>query len=231
MKCSRLLRDASKGCNNYSTGRTIKVFRSDNGGEYRSQAFHKSCHSKSINREYTPPHTPQRNGTEERRNCSLLEITRCLLLDKALLNHLWGEVVKAASIIPNLRSTKKNPNKTMNELFSHNKPFVTHLRIFGSSIFVHISKTSRTKLEPHSEICILLSFDEDVKAYHCYKPSTKKLFISQDVHIDEDNPTEEREATTGALYNNSLAELPVARGSSSTTLHLTPLPTPSPADS
>ena len=186
---------------------------------------------RKVSTENTLHHTPQRSGMEERRNCSLLEIARCLLLDKALLDHLWGEVVKAASIILNLRSTKKNPNKTMTELFSCNKPFVTHLRIFGSSIFVHISKTSRTKLEPHSEICILLSFDEDVKAYHYYKPSTKKLFISQDVHIDEDNPIEERETTTGALYNNSLAELPVARGSSSTTHHLTPLPTPSPADS
>jgi hypothetical protein len=112
---------------------------------------------------------------------------RYLLLDKALPRHLWGEAVKVVGDILNLRSTKRHPDKTPNELFSGKKPSVTHLRIFGSPVFAHIPKPSRTKLDPRSEKCILLSFDEAAKAYRCYRPSTRKIFVSRDIVIDEDS--------------------------------------------
>ena len=89
-----------------STRQIIQTLCTNNGGEYTSKAFHEFYSSKGITRELTLPQTPQRNGIAERRNQSLLDITWCLLLDKALLDHLWGEAVKAASDILNLRSTK-----------------------------------------------------------------------------------------------------------------------------
>ena len=170
-----------------STGHTVQALRTDNGGEYTSKAFSAFCSQKGITHELTPPYTPQRNGIVERRNRSLLDITRCLLLDKGLPGHLWAEAVKAASDILNLRSTKRYPNKTPNELFLGKKPTIAHLRIFGSFVFTHVSKPSKTKLDPRAEKCILLSFDETAKAYRCYRPSTKKVFISRDVFIDEDS--------------------------------------------
>ena len=160
-----------------STGLPLIALRTDNGGEYTANEFKNFCLSKGISQEFTPPHTPQRNGVAERRNRSLLDITRCLLLDKALPGHLWGEAVKAAADILNLRSTKLHPDKTPNELFSGMKPSISHLRVFGAPVFTHIPKPSRTKLEPRSERCILLSFDEQAKAYRCYRPSTKKVLF------------------------------------------------------
>ena len=168
-----------------STGQTIKTLRSDNGGEYTSKAFSEFCSTKGISRELPPPYTPERNGVAERRNRSLLDITRCLLLDKALPGHLWGEAVKAAGVILNLRSTKRHPDKTPEELFSGKKPTISHLKVFGSPAFVHIPKVSRSKLEPRSEQCTLLGFDETAKAFRCYRPSTRKVFISRDLVVDE----------------------------------------------
>ena len=37
---------------------------------------------------------------------------------------------------------------------------------------------------------MLLSFDEAAKAYRCYRPSTRKVFISRDLFIDETAPSE-----------------------------------------
>lgn len=71
-----------------SIGQTVRALQSDNGGEYTSKAFHEFCSSKGITRELPPPYTPQRNDVAERRNRSLLDITRCLLLDRALPGHL-----------------------------------------------------------------------------------------------------------------------------------------------
>lgn len=152
-----------------TTRHSIKILQTDYEGEYTSQAFHDFCSSKGIVRQLTPPHTPQRNGVAERQHGSLLDITRCLLLDKTLPWHLWGGPVKAASIILNLRSTKRHPAITSNEFFSGKKPSITHLQIFGFPTFAHIPKTSRTKLEPRSEKCVLLSFDKDAKTYICYQ--------------------------------------------------------------
>ena len=120
-----------------STGRTIQSFRSNNGGKYTSQAF---CNLKGINREFTPPHTPQQNGVAERCNHSLLDITECHLLDRALPGHLWGEAVKAVSIILNLRFQPReiltkpltNSSQVLNPL-SH-----TYEYLFYQSLFMFL---------------------------------------------------------------------------------------------
>jgi hypothetical protein len=168
-----------------STGQTIQTLRTDNGGEYTSSAFRDYCLQQGIAHEFAPPYTPQRNGVAERRNRSLLDITRCLLLDKRLPGHLWGEAIKAAGDLLNLHSTKRHPDKTLEEFFSGKKPSISHLKIFGSPIYVLTTKPSRSKLDPRAEQCILLSFDSEAKAYRCYRPSTKKVFISRDILADE----------------------------------------------
>ena len=173
-----------------TTGKqNIKILRFDNGGEYTSKAFSDYCSLQGICHELVPPYTPERNGVAERRNRSLLDITRCVLLNRNLPAHLWGEAVKAAADLLNMRSTNKHPDKTPNEFFCSKKPSVSHLRIFGSLVFAHIPKPSRSKLEPRSEQCILLSFDESARAYRCYRPSTRKVFLFRDVVIDETTST------------------------------------------
>ena len=53
-------------------GKTIKLLRSDRGGEYMSQEFDDHLKSRGIVPQLTPPGTPQRNGVSERRNRTLL---------------------------------------------------------------------------------------------------------------------------------------------------------------
>lgn len=168
-----------------STGKRVQALRTDNGGEFTSTAFSDFCISSGISRELPPPYTPERNGVAERRNRSLLDITRCLLLDRQLPAYLWGEAIKAAADILNLRSTKSHPDKTPEELFTGKKPSISHLKIFGSPVFAHVPKVARSKLAARSEQCILLSFDIVAKAYRCFRPSTRKVFISRDILVDE----------------------------------------------
>ena len=226
-----------------STGQTVCNLRTDNGGEYTSRAFAEFCSSKGIKHELTPPYTPQRNGVAERKNRSLLDITRCLLLEKALPGHLWAEAVKAAGDILNLRSTKQHPDKTPNELFSGKKPSISHLRVFGSPVFTHISKAGRTKLEPRSEQCILLSFDDNVKAYRCYRPSTQKVFVSRDVRIEEEtSPNSIQNTDHSETLQDPFISAPTRKEESrlipstpnpaqGSDTHPTPIPLPAPENS
>ena len=57
-----------------STGRKIKVLRSDNRGEYnKSDPFLKLCRDVGIDRHFTVRETSQQNGVAERLNRTLLE--------------------------------------------------------------------------------------------------------------------------------------------------------------
>ena len=49
-------------------GKTIKLLRSDRGGEYMSQEFDDHLKSRGIVPQLTPPGMPQRNGVSEWRN-------------------------------------------------------------------------------------------------------------------------------------------------------------------
>ena len=48
--------------------KSIKVLRSDRGGEYLSQEFQDYLKENEILSQWTPPYTPQLNGVSERRN-------------------------------------------------------------------------------------------------------------------------------------------------------------------
>jgi hypothetical protein len=50
------------------TGRKLRVFRSDRGGEFNSGEFAKHCAEHGVRRQLTTPYTPQQNNVVERRN-------------------------------------------------------------------------------------------------------------------------------------------------------------------
>jgi transposase InsO family protein len=49
-------------------GKCIKVLKSDQGGEYKSEAFDNYCKINGIHQQFTVPHTPQQNGIYQRKN-------------------------------------------------------------------------------------------------------------------------------------------------------------------
>jgi hypothetical protein len=71
------------------TGRKIKVLRSDNGGEYTSKDFSNFCIEAGIKREFTVPYNPQQNGVAERKNRTIIEVTKAMIHDQSLHITLW----------------------------------------------------------------------------------------------------------------------------------------------
>lgn len=75
------------------TRATIKTFRTDRGGEFLSHEFQDYCEKHGIKRHLTAPYSPQQNGVVERRNRTLLEMTRSILKHMNMPNYIWGEAV------------------------------------------------------------------------------------------------------------------------------------------
>ena len=74
------------------------------------------------------PGTLYHNGIIERRNCTLLDMVRCMLLNSSLLELLWGENLKTAAYIFNQVPSNSIP-KTLYELWSQKKPSLRHFHV------------------------------------------------------------------------------------------------------
>lgn len=80
------------------TGMTIKTFRTDRGGEFISNEFQAFCRDHGIARHLTAPYTPQQNGVVERRNRTLLGMTRSILKHTKMPNYMWGGTYKTLDL-------------------------------------------------------------------------------------------------------------------------------------
>ena len=83
------------------SGKRVKCLQSDNGKEYVNKEFDAFLRLKGITRRLTVPHTPQQNGIAERKNRTLLEATRCLLLQRSMSPGFWAEAVTTACYLQN----------------------------------------------------------------------------------------------------------------------------------
>jgi hypothetical protein len=71
-------------------------------------------------------------------------------------------------------------------MFTEKKPEVSHLKIFGFPVFIHILKEKRNKLEPSGKKGIFVGYCEVSKAFRIYIPGHRHIEISRDVTFDED---------------------------------------------
>ncbi|GAU43236.1 hypothetical protein TSUD_241260 [Trifolium subterraneum] len=160
--------------------RSLKILRSDGGGEYTSHEFRDFCATQGISHEITTPYTPQHNGLCERRNRTIMDMTRCILKEKGLPNEFWGEAVTIACYVLN-KSPTKILDKVPEEIWNGSTPSVKYLRVFGSLCYRHIPDQKRKKLD---DKLILVGY-HTAGSYKLYNPMTKKIVASRDVTIDE----------------------------------------------
>ena len=92
--------------------KTIKVVKSDWGGEYDTP-LKEFCAQHSIIHQTTTPYYPRQNRTAERKNRTIKEMMNAMLLTSGL--PLWGEAILSANYVLN-RIPHKKTNNTPYEL-------------------------------------------------------------------------------------------------------------------
>ena len=98
---------------------------------------------------------------------------------------LWAEATMVAVYVQNRLSHSALGLKTPEEMFTEKKPEVSHLKIFGCPVFIHIPKEKRNKLEPSGKKGIFVGYCEVSKAFKIYIPGHRHIEISRDVTFDE----------------------------------------------
>lgn len=163
----------------------IKAIRTDNGGEYCSSEFDNFLSKHGIKHELTAPYTPQQNGVAERFNRTLTERAKCLMFDANLPTSYWAEATGMATYLKNRTTSTLLGDKTPYELFHGAQADLSELKIFGSTVMVHVPHQRRKKWDEKSQKMIFVGYDENTKGFRCMDRQTKKLLVSRDVIFHE----------------------------------------------
>ncbi|KAA3479913.1 Retrovirus-related Pol polyprotein from transposon TNT 1-94 [Gossypium australe] len=144
----------------------VIVVRFDNGIEYTSQRFNTFYEEAGIEHQLIFPYFPQQNGVSERKNRTIIEMTRCILHEKSLPKELLTKVLE---------------EKTPYEAWFKMKPTLKNLKVFDCLCFYHVPQVKKDNLGEKSEHGIYVSYSLVSKAYRIYQPQIGKMIVSGDV--------------------------------------------------
>ncbi|GJW01050.1 ribonuclease H-like domain, reverse transcriptase, RNA-dependent DNA polymerase [Tanacetum coccineum] len=107
------------------------MLRMDRGGEFTSNEFTQYCKENGIAQQLTVPYSPQQNGVVERRNRTIMSITRCMMKATNMAQNFWAKAVRHAIYILNSVPMKALEDITPYEAIKQRKPNLENLRVFG----------------------------------------------------------------------------------------------------
>ncbi|GJW70517.1 retrovirus-related pol polyprotein from transposon TNT 1-94 [Tanacetum coccineum] len=106
--------------------------RTDNGTEFKNATLKAYYEKLGIMQQFSIARTPQQNGVVERRNRTLVEAARTMLIFSRLPEFLWAEAVATACFTQNRSIINTRHNKTPYELYCERRQM---LSIFLQSLF------------------------------------------------------------------------------------------------
>lgn len=190
----------------------IKQLHTDNGGEYINITFNDFLKEHGISRRCTVAYNPEQNGICERKNRTLYEMARCLLIQAKLPPMFWAEAVSTANYIRNRVPTSSLQGKTPYQLWTGKLPDVRHFHEFGSKVYCLSRKPGIGKLEPRGQEGIFLGYAQESKGYRIWIPSIKQVVISRDIKvINTKKPLEHYEAIPEDFFDSMDERLEVEK--------------------
>ena len=165
-------------------GKSLKCLRSDRGGELTSREFEEFYNEKTIKRQTSTPRTPPQNGIAERRNRSVIDCARTLIMEKNVALKYQREALIIVVYTLNRDQIKKGTHATPFELWYGHSPNVKHFKISGYKCYI-LKESWNRKFDAKSEESIFLGYYTRSKAYKCLNINTNKVVESTNVKFDE----------------------------------------------
>nr|GEY11946.1 integrase, catalytic region, zinc finger, CCHC-type, peptidase aspartic, catalytic [Tanacetum cinerariifolium] len=131
------------------------------------------------------PITPQQNGVVERRNRTLVEAARTMLIFSKAPMFLWAEAVATACYIQNRSLIYTRHHKTSYELVHNKKQDLTFFRVFGALCYPTNDSEDLGKLQPTADIGIFVGYAPSRKGYQIYNKRTRRIMKTIQVQFDE----------------------------------------------
>ncbi|GJZ10556.1 retrovirus-related pol polyprotein from transposon TNT 1-94 [Tanacetum coccineum] len=129
--------------------------------------------------------TDNQNGVVERRNRTLVEAARTMLIFSRLPEFLWAEAVATACFTQNRSIIHTRHNKTPYELLRGRKPNVEYFHVFGSLCYPTNDRDDLGKMKPKADIGVFIGYSETSRGFRIYNRRTKKIMETINVKFDE----------------------------------------------
>ncbi|GJZ67043.1 retrovirus-related pol polyprotein from transposon TNT 1-94 [Tanacetum coccineum] len=136
--------------NGRHTGKDICLMRNCHLTKLSVEMFTLFANQQSV------PRTPQQNGVVERRNRTLIEAARTMMIFSKAPMFLWAEAVATACYTQNRSLIHTRHNKTPYELVHDKKPDLTFFRVFGALCYPTNDSEDLGKFQAKADIGIFV---------------------------------------------------------------------------
>nr|GEX46090.1 integrase, catalytic region, zinc finger, CCHC-type, peptidase aspartic, catalytic [Tanacetum cinerariifolium] len=123
----------------------------------------------------------------ERRNRTLIEAARTMLIYTQAPLFLWEEAVKTACFTQNRSIIRLRHGRTPYELLHNKLPDLSFFYVFGALCYSTNDSENLGKLQPKADIGIFIGYAPTKKAFRIYNRRTRR--IVETIHVDFDELT------------------------------------------
>ncbi|GJW58482.1 retrovirus-related pol polyprotein from transposon TNT 1-94 [Tanacetum coccineum] len=168
-----------------SLNKIVRFVRTDNGTEFVNKDLIDYYENVGITHDKTVPRTPQQNSVVERRNRTLVEAARTMLIFSKAPLFLWAEVVATACYTQNRSLIHTLHDKTPYELMHDKKSDLSFLYIFGVFCYPTNDSEDPGKLKAKADIGFFVGCAPNRKGYRIYNKRTRQIMETIHVTFDE----------------------------------------------
>nr|GEU90009.1 hypothetical protein [Tanacetum cinerariifolium] len=159
--------------------------------------------SVGISHQMSSVRTPQQNGVVERRNRTLVEAARTILIFSRTPLFLWAEVIATACFTQNRSIIHRRFNKTPYELINGRKPNISFLHVFGALCYPKNDREDIRKLGAKGDIGFFIGLKPGLQSMTSGQISSELDLTYAPSTIKKQQPTEgELDLLFEALYDD-----------------------------
>nr|GEZ19699.1 retrovirus-related Pol polyprotein from transposon TNT 1-94 [Tanacetum cinerariifolium] len=143
----------------------VIIIRTDNGTKFKNQVLKEYFDSVGISHQVSLVRTSQQNRVVERRNRTLVEAARTVLIFSRASLFLWAEAIATACFTQNCSIIHRQFNKTPYELINDRKPDISFFHVFGALCYPKNDREDIRKLGAKGDIGFFIGYSADSCAY------------------------------------------------------------------
>ncbi|GJS92605.1 retrovirus-related pol polyprotein from transposon TNT 1-94 [Tanacetum coccineum] len=174
------------GCSKHMTGNRSQLMNFvNNGTEFVNRTLRDFYENGGISHQTFIARTPQQNDVVKRRNRTLVEAARTMLIFSKAHLFLWAEAINTACYTQNCSLIRLRYNKTPYKLMHDKKPDLLFLHVFSLLCYSTNDSEDLGKLNAKADIGIFVGYAPAKKTFRIYNRRTWKIIETIHVTFDE----------------------------------------------
>nr|GEU35140.1 hypothetical protein [Tanacetum cinerariifolium] len=179
----------------------VHRIQAENGTEFVNQTLRDYYEEVGISHETLVARSPQQNGVVERRNRTLIEAARTMLIYAQAPLFLWEEAMETACFTQNRSIIRLRHGKTPYELLYSKLPELSFFHVFGALCYPINDSENLGKLQPKADIGIFIGYAPTKKAFRNFNRRTRRIVETIHVDFDELTAMASKQSISGPALN------------------------------